>query len=85
MTSQRNSSRSDDLRFRDLPRLPHVHPFRDCEQEFVDVSERAQTMAILVQVTKKGTPLFSKPAHLVNAHPITAFHQLVKHLADSLE
>ena len=41
-------------------------------------------MALLVQVTKKSTPLFSKPAHLVNAHPITALHQLIKHLADSL-
>jgi hypothetical protein len=42
-------------------------------------------MALLVQVTKKSTPLFRKPAHLVNAQPITAFHQLVEHLADSLE
>ena len=42
-------------------------------------------MPLLFQVTKKGTPLLCKTAHLVNPYPIAAFHYLVKHLADSLE
>jgi hypothetical protein len=42
-------------------------------------------MAAFVQVTKKSTPLFGKAVRLVGSNRITAFHELVKHLADSLE
>ena len=62
-----------------------LDPLRDCKQEFVDVPERLRTVALLVQVAKKGTPLFRKTAHFVNPYPIAAFHHLVKHLADSFE
>lgn len=54
-------------------------------QEFVDIPEHVHTMALLVQVAKKGTPLFRETAHLVNPYPIAALHHLVEHLADSSE
>jgi predicted amidohydrolase len=64
---------------------PHVHSLCDCKQEFVDVPERVHTVALLIQVAKKGTPLFCETAHLVSPYPIAALHHLVEHLADSLE
>lgn len=60
-------------------------PLRNDEQGSVDVSERVQTMATVAQVTKRSPPFFRKAACRINPYRITAFHKLVKHLADSSE
>lgn len=85
LAAQSSAACKIDLHFRYRHSLPYVHPLGDGEQHSIDVPELVETVAMIAQVTKKGTPLFGKAAGRVNPNRITAFHELVEHLADSLE